>query len=130
MLDPFLNLMAAGLAFDGFGVLVLAYAFFVRSIDSLATESGTYYGGNNALLSSLIQARTDGIVGTLLLVIGFVLQWLAAVGISEPKVAGILYVLLAVLLAGYLGAIRRILVSRQFRRALRLRDADEEHSGQ
>lgn len=126
MTNSIFTLSACGLAFDGFGVAVLGYAFFSRTLKSLETESGTYWGGNNALLESLIQSRTDGISGTLLLVVGFVLQWFGAVGAEEWLVAAILYAVLALLLLGYFCGGRKALVERQLQTAIRLRNEDED----
>ena len=80
-MDELFTLTAVGLAYDGFGIVILGFAFFSKSIQSMMIESGTYYGGNNALLESLIQARTDGVSGTTLLVAGFVLQEIKGVGV-------------------------------------------------
>lgn len=101
---------------------VLGYAFFSRTLKSLETESATFYGGNNALLESLIQSRTDGISGTFLLVVGFVLQWFGAVGVEQWCIAVMLYTVLTMLLLIYFCGGRRVLIERQSQRAIRLRN--------
>ena len=63
-LDQIFSFTAIGLAYDGVGIAVLGFAFFSRSIPAMMIESGTYWGGNDALLESLVRSRTDGVTGT------------------------------------------------------------------
>ncbi|MEK7748058.1 MAG: hypothetical protein AAB300_03185, partial [Nitrospirota bacterium] len=69
---------SVGLMYDGVGVVALGFALFLKSVKAMVIESGTYFGGNNALLESLIQQRTDVVAGTSFLVVGFFLQFLGS----------------------------------------------------
>lgn len=101
------------LAYDGFGVAILGFAFFSKSLEALMMESGTYFGGNDAVLESFIQSRTDGVAGTLLLIAGFVFQWLSSVGITSDVVGKILFAVLTVILLLYVVFLRTKLISLQ-----------------
>lgn len=101
---------------------MLGYAFFSRTTESLATESETYIGGNDALLCTLIQSKTDGIVGTGLLIVGFALQWIGRLQVDQRLVGAGLYIVLLLALIAYFARLRRVLVRRQFEMAKRGRN--------
>jgi hypothetical protein len=114
MIDELFRLNSVGLIYDGVGVVILGFAFFTKSVKAMTVESGTYYGGNDALLKSLIQSRTDGMVGTLVLFLGFLFQFLGAVGVECVTVAKGFMVGLLVMLIGYVFFIRKRFVDSQF----------------
>ena len=101
VMEHLFQLSTIGLAYDGVGVAILGFAFFSKSLDAQIVESGTYYGGNDAVLRSLIQSQTDGVVGTILLLTGFMLQLLASVGVRCELFGQILAVFLLVAGIGY-----------------------------
>jgi len=102
------------------GVAILGFAFFSKSLSALIVESGSYWGGNNALLESLIQSQADGVAGTFLLLVGFVLQFLGSLGIQCEIAAQLSWSVLAILLVAYVTIVRRRLVAGRLRRALQL----------
>ena len=118
----YLQLNSVGLAFDGFGIVILGYAFFSKSLDTMAIESGTYYGGNTTFLQSLVQVKVDGVVGTSLLLFGFIFQWLFAVGVRSSPVATVLYPSLVVFLAVYFCGLRKAIIKWQLKKALDIHD--------
>ncbi|MBI3916891.1 MAG: hypothetical protein HY322_07780 [Betaproteobacteria bacterium] len=77
-MNNLLDLNSVGLVYDGIGVSILGYAFFSTKISAFFLNSQTFYGGNAGVLEAGIETRTDGITGTALLIVGFVLQWLGA----------------------------------------------------
>ena len=120
-MDNVFTFTAVGLAFDGIGVAILGYAFFSKSVAAMMVESGSYYGGNDALLYSLIQSRTDGVAGTALLIAGFILQWFGFIGIASVVVGQLLLAVLVILLLLYSIFLRNRLISIQVSRGERLR---------
>ncbi len=117
----FLLLNSVGLVFDGVGVVILGFAFFTRSVKAMAVESGTFYDGNDALIKSLIESRTDGIAGTLVLLLGFVLQLLSAIGVECVVAAKVLLVSLVGLMLIYCFLIRSRLVNKQLQAGKKMR---------
>lgn len=112
-----LDLMSVGLAYDGVGVAVLGYAFFRTGVSSLYLNSVTFWGGNRGVLEASVAGRTDGVTGTALLVVGFVLQWLGVNDVYRTFVGGALVVLLATFLVGYVLIMRRSAINYQLRKA-------------
>jgi len=127
-MEKLLSLASVGLAYDGIGVTILGFAFFSKSIKSMMIESGTYWGGNNALLESLIQARTDGVTGTSFLVAGFFLQWLGSLGVAnKPTGITLLFILVFIILL-YVSFLRDKLISMQVAKGEAMRRAQREKS--
>lgn len=121
MVDHLFQISSVGLLYDGVGVTILGFAFFSKSIKEMMVESGTYYGGNNALLQSLIHTRTDGITGTILLLIGFFLQWFGSLGVHYEFLGEILFIVLVAVLFCYVLFIRKALISLQMSKGIVLR---------
>ena len=122
IMEDIFQLNSVGLLYDGFGVVILGYAFFSKTIKEMMVESGTYYGGNNALLNSLIHTRTDGVTGTTFLVVGFILQWTASVGIQCIVAGQILLAFLLASLIAYALLIRKYLIKKQTAKGIELRE--------
>src|SRR3989344_5390839 len=112
-MDHIFQFNSVGLLYDGVGVIALGFAFFLKSVRAMMIESGTYWGGNNALLESLIQQRTDGVVGTSLLVVGFFLQFLGSLGVHCESVGKVLVVALALVAFAYILFLRKKLIALQ-----------------
>jgi len=126
--EELFTLTAVGLAYDGIGVTILGFAFFSKSIKSMMIESGTYWGGNNALLESLVHARTDGVTGTALLVIGFILQWLGSLGIVYEFAGKILLGILVFGVLLYIIFLRKKLISFQIAKGVAMRNEQRNES--
>jgi len=62
-----------GLVLNFIGTVILAFSL-IKSNKTIKNESGTYYGGNQYIESSLIKNRRIAIVGLSFLAIGFILQ--------------------------------------------------------
>ena len=120
-MEQLLQLNSVGLLYDGAGVIALGFAFFLKSIKAMTVESGSYWGGNNALLGSLIQQRTDGVAGTLLLIVGFLLQWFGFLGLRSDLGGGILLIVLVAVSLAYVLFLRKKLMSLQMSRGTALR---------
>lgn len=128
VMEHLFQLSTIGLTYDGVGVAILGFAFFSKSLDALIVESGTYYGGNNAALESLIQSQTDGVTGTILLLTGFILQLLASIGVRCELAGQLLAVFLLVAGIGYFLFLRRTIVGRRFQKAKQLRQKQGQQS--
>jgi len=100
-MEQLFHLGSVGLLYDGAGVVALGFAFFLKSTKAMMVESGTYWGGNDALLESLIQQRTDGVAGTILLFVGFLLQWSSSLGMHSDQSGKILFIILIVVSLTY-----------------------------
>ena len=121
---------SVGLLYDGVGVIALGFAFFLKSVKAMMVESGTYWGGNNALLESLIQQRTDGVVGTSLLVVGFFLQFLGSLGVRCESVGKALVVVLALVTLAYVLFLRKMMIALQVSSGAALRKEQHEKTNQ
>ena len=64
-----------GLIFNFIGTVVLAFSL-IKSNRTIEKESGTYFGGNQYIESSLIRNRRLAVIGLSFLAIGFALQLL------------------------------------------------------
>jgi hypothetical protein len=82
MTDTFLQLTPIGLIYDVFGVIYLGIAFFFKSKEAIIQESGTYWDSNPHMLHGLTSSKFDGLLGSLLLLIGFIFQMLGYLGYS------------------------------------------------
>lgn len=78
---------AVGLIFDAAGVLLLGLAFFFKSQKSLLNESYTpdHEDYNFHSAKQAIYSRNDGALGTVLLLAGFIFQFVGSIGISNPE---------------------------------------------
>jgi hypothetical protein len=113
----FTSLTSVGLVFDVVGVIGLGAAFFLKSPESLSVESGNFFGGNNATLKSRAASQCDGVFGTSMLVIGFVLQLCGVNGIQSSGGAQILYVVLILFTLFYVGFARTSFVEDRVKKA-------------
>jgi hypothetical protein len=74
------NFQAIGLMYDAVGILVLGVPAFFRAVPEIQAQSGTYYNYNKALAESLSMARVDLTMGSVVLIVGFILQLVDALG--------------------------------------------------
>ncbi len=86
------NLIATGFVYDIVGVCVLVVALMAIRRRELFLQAGTYSNGNKALFRALVLQHTDARFGFSILVAGFVLQLVGAVGLDVPP--GRLWVIL------------------------------------
>ena len=117
MMESMFSLTSIGLAYDGFGVAILGYAFFSTRAATIFLNSRTFYRGNRGMLQAGMKTRTDGITGTILLVIGFILQLLGAHSFSLSRIGQILLGLLFLFLVCYGLFIRTLAVKYQLKKA-------------
>ena len=120
-----LHIAVIGLTYDVVGVLILGHAFFGKSLEAILIESGTYWGGNDALMKSLIETKVDGIAGTTMLLVGFFLQLISYLHVDNKLASSILWGALLILVAGYFLGGRRRIVTAQLSRAAALRKKAE-----
>ncbi|MEE8057244.1 MAG: hypothetical protein V3T17_05340 [Pseudomonadales bacterium] len=86
------NLTSLGLLWDGVGVFVLGAPSFLRTAAEIEKESGTYWDYNIHELRSKASLQVDVGVGSLLLLVGFLLQFLASLNI-QLSVEWLVYIL-------------------------------------
>lgn len=75
-------LNVAGIMYDILGATLLAKAIAFTSDKLLAAQAGSYTGWNPVLLAALDEQRLDAKYGLGILIAGFLLQLLAAIGIG------------------------------------------------
>lgn len=129
-IEQIFQLGSVGLVYDVTGVVILGIAFFTKSLNAMIVESGTYYGGNNAALESLIQSQTDGVTGTIFLFLGFVLQFLGTVGLHCESAGRVLAITLFIMGISYFGFLRKRIVGYRFQKAKQLRQQRRQESEQ
>ena len=102
-----MNLQIIGLIYDAAGVFVLGLFSFAVTSNQIKTISGSKWDGNRDLAAYIAYDRTDTAAGSMLLVIGFLFEWisLARTGFDEV-VYRFLYMLLLLLLIIYYGLAR------------------------
>jgi hypothetical protein len=111
-----------GAWYDIFGASLLARSFLAVASKQLITQSSSGYGGFSApLLRMFCEQKIDAQFAIFLLIIGFLLQALAALGVNSNGVVAL------ILLAPLLGSVcfyffcRRYLIERYVRAALATR---------
>lgn len=123
LVEEIVGLTVIGLAYDAAGVVVIGFAFFSAKVSALFLNSQTFYGGNPDILVSGIKTRTDGIVGTVLLVLGFVLQILGTYNAQVPYMTSLALIVLVLFLVCYWAFLRKRLVAHQQKLAERFEQA-------
>jgi hypothetical protein len=79
-----------GLAYDGFGVLVLGAPGFLRMRENIKNDAKTGWGFSPNVVRSLLLLRLDTAAGSILLFLGFLFQLLAALNVKLPFTACVL----------------------------------------
>ncbi|MFT6046291.1 MAG: hypothetical protein ACI9WC_001996 [Arenicella sp.] len=119
MIETALTITTIGLLFDAVGVTFLAISFYEQTPERLALSDVVKYYGNQAVLRNLCIARTDGLTGTVLLVLGFMIQFIGQFGF-ESEIVEIIFVLgLIVFLCGYRLSLRQKFIDAQYKRGFR-----------
>jgi len=85
------NYSALGLFWDGFGIFVLGVPAFFRARKDIATESGTYFDFNPYEIRNKVSSRIDITIGSLLLLGGFIFQFLGSLDLTPDSIVAIFY---------------------------------------
>lgn len=93
----FIHFTSCGLIYDAVGVLLLGFAFFFKTKEGIIQEAGTYWDSNPHVLKSIISSKFDGMIGTLMLFIGFIFQALGYANYSHVSAILVSYIALIVL---------------------------------
>ena len=101
MLKILENLAALGLLFDVIGVFILGIPMVFNAKKDIFEESCTYYSFNQAQVNSLSKSRIDIPVGSIMLFIGFIFQFLATVRVSLPEWITIVGWIIAIIFPAY-----------------------------
>jgi len=104
----FLHFTPCGLILDVTGVLLLGFAFFLKTTESMIEESGTTWDSKAYI--TVVASKCDGIFGSGLLVLGFVYQMLGYVGAESTNAVLISYLALLVFLLAYVAFLRGWLI--------------------
>jgi hypothetical protein len=117
-----------GACYDILGAVLLARSFLAVASKRLIAQSSSGYGGfSSPLLRMFCEQKVDAQFAVVLLVSGFLLQAISALGVNidQTWIVQLLFAILAFALLFYLVA-RRWIVNRYLRAALRTRfPADE-----
>lgn len=125
MIENALTLPAIGLLYDAAGVLALGVAFFGKRRSTIQAESETRFDYNQDLMVALITSRVDGIFGSTLLLIGFVLQFLGQLGgESSLMILALFAAWVAINILFWLVG-RRFLIDREAKAVLALHHGEE-----
>jgi hypothetical protein len=106
MYNNIIHFTACGLLYDAIGVLLLGFAFFFKTKETLIKEAGTYWDSNPHILKSIIASKFDGMTGTLLLFIGFIYQAMGYANIEQASIVIGSYMFLIFFLAVYFSRYR------------------------
>ena len=75
------NAATLGLMYDALGISILGLPAFLRTKHDLKREAETHVGYNSAVLENAILLRMDTAIGTAMLVVGFIFQFLGSIGV-------------------------------------------------
>ena len=81
-----MNLQIVGLLYDALGILVLGVPALHRMVEQVGVQCESYWDYNQKAISILSFARVDTTAGSILLLTGFVFQFLSLLGV-EPSLA-------------------------------------------
>ena len=104
----FLHFTPCGLILDVSGVLLLGFAFFLKTTESMIEESGTTWDSKAYI--TVAASKCDGVFGSVLLVLGFVYQVLGYVGAESTNTVLASYLALIVFLFVYVAFFRGWLI--------------------
>lgn len=100
----FLHFTPCGLLLDVSGVLLLGFAFFLKTTESMIEESGTTWDSKAYI--TVVASKCDGIFGSALLILGFVYQMLGYVGAESTNTVLVSYLALIFFLLVYVAFLR------------------------
>ena len=110
MEDKLFQFIACGLTYDVTGVVLLGFAFFFKTKKAIMQEAVSCYSYNTFILEALIATKLDGIVGSTLLMVGFIFQLLGYIGFQNKYIVIISYLVLLILLIIYFVNLRKRIV--------------------
>lgn len=125
MIEKILTFTSVGLTYDLAGVIVLGMAFFRKGRSTILAESESRYDYNSDILKSLIISRIDGILGSILLMMGFFLQLLGYLGFNSMWSVVVAYGWLLLGFTAYSYRLREILVRRECAAVMAMRNAGD-----
>lgn len=103
-----LQFTPCGLILDAVGVLLLGFAFFLKTTESMIEESGTTWDSKAYI--TVVAGKCDGIFGTALLFLGFVYQTLGYIGMQSISIVLATYSGLVIFLLAYIAFLRDKLI--------------------
>ena len=107
------NIQSIGLLYDVAGILILGLSVMSRWSDVILSQSTTYWDFNAPLAEALSASKLDTLFGSLLLALGFSLQFAAQLGWYASRTAGLFLLgALVPVLALYCFWLRREIVKR------------------
>ena len=89
-----------GLAFDAVGIVVICIPLLRLSADEIAEQTAAYIGYNSPGITALAYSRIDTIVGSFLLLLGFVLQALPLIVCPNSLMQAVAVSFLGLLVVG------------------------------
>ncbi len=110
MTATFLHFTPCGLVFDVSGIVLLGFAFFLKTTESMIEESGTTWDSKAYVI--VAAGKCDGIFGSVLLFLGFVYQTLGYVGVESSNTILASYSALIIFLFAYFAFVRGWLIKR------------------
>lgn len=110
MTANFLHLTPCGLIFDASGVLLLGFAFFLKTNESMIEESGTTW--DSKAYVTVASGKCDGIFGSALLFLGFLYQMFGYSGLDSRNIVVVSYFALIVFLLVYFAFLREWLTKK------------------
>ena len=104
------NLQIVGLLYDAFGIIVLGVPALRRMVEQVGVQCESYWDYNKNAIPILSFARVDTTAGSILLLTGFVFQFLSLLGFEPPLAVVVLLVgALVVVLILYYAWLRKTL---------------------
>ena len=108
--------------FDATGVILLGWAFFIKTFDMAYNESAMYWDSNPVLFAQITKSKADGISGTSMLFIGFLYQLFGYIKLNfldcyQTIIVSSSYTLLIIFLCVYFAWLRKKFVDMWFMRA-------------
>jgi hypothetical protein len=102
-----------GLALDILGVMTIGYSIISMSPIDIKLSGGTFWDCATPKIKETVNLRHDPLIGSILLFVGFVFQFLGTIKISIPTWLTIIFFIIAVLsLIFYASFIRVFLCKR------------------
>jgi hypothetical protein len=115
-MEALLTFSAVGLAYDGVGVTILGLASLLERPRDTLKQSQNYWEGNDPLLQRLVTSKYDITAGSIMLLIGFLLQLVASLKVeTNTTLLMILLLGLCILPPWYLFRWRTKLIAKYMR---------------
>ncbi len=91
-----------GLTFDAVGIIVICVPLLRLSADKIAEQTAGHYDYNEPGITALAYSRIDTIAGSILLLLGFVLQAISLIIYPNSLTRALMIALLCLLVVGLL----------------------------